>query len=48
MMTNPEIVKSILANGIETNYHDVGEGPPVLLIHGSGPGVTGWANINGI
>jgi 2-hydroxymuconate-semialdehyde hydrolase len=44
MNDNPEIGKSILANGIRTNYHDVGEGPPVLLIHGSGPGVTGWAN----
>jgi 2-hydroxymuconate-semialdehyde hydrolase len=27
-----------------TNYHDAGQGDPVLLIHGSGPGVTGWAN----
>lgn len=44
MTTNPEIGKSIVAGGIRTNYHDVGEGPPVLLIHGSGPGVTGWAN----
>jgi 2-hydroxymuconate-semialdehyde hydrolase len=46
MTTNPnaEIGKTIVANGIETNYHDQGEGPPVLLIHGSGPGVTGWAN----
>jgi 2-hydroxymuconate-semialdehyde hydrolase len=44
MTTNPEIGKTVLANGIQTNYHDVGEGPPVLLIHGSGPGVTGWAN----
>jgi 2-hydroxymuconate-semialdehyde hydrolase len=44
MTTNPEIGQSILANGIRTNYQDVGEGPPVLLIHGSGPGVTGWAN----
>ncbi|SFB35086.1 2-hydroxymuconate-semialdehyde hydrolase [Collimonas sp. OK607] len=41
---NPEIGKSIAANGILTNYHDVGAGTPVLLIHGSGPGVTGWAN----
>ncbi len=44
MLTNPEIGRSVLANGIATNYHDVGDGPPVLLIHGSGPGVTGWAN----
>ena len=24
--------------------HDLGSGAPVLLIHGSGPGVTAWAN----
>lgn len=29
------------------HYHDVGEGPNLLLIHGSGPGVTGWANYKG-
>lgn len=44
MIANPEIGKSIIANGIVTNYHDVGSGAPVLLIHGSGPGVTAWAN----
>jgi 2-hydroxymuconate-semialdehyde hydrolase len=27
-----------------TNVHDVGSGAPVLLIHGSGPGVSAWAN----
>ena len=32
------------AGGIVTNYHDSGAGDPVLLIHGSGPGVTAWAN----
>lgn len=41
---NPEVAKSVVANGIRTNVHDVGQGPPVLLIHGSGPGVTAWAN----
>jgi 2-hydroxymuconate-semialdehyde hydrolase len=43
-MTNPEISKSIVAAGIKTNYHDCGEGPVVFLIHGSGPGVTAYAN----
>ena len=42
--TSPEIGQRIVAGGIETNYHDVGSGAPVLLIHGSGPGVTAWAN----
>ena len=44
MNPNPEIGQSILANGIRTNYHDLGRGAPVLLIHGSGPGVSAWAN----
>jgi 2-hydroxymuconate-semialdehyde hydrolase len=44
MSDNPEIGRSITANGIHTNYHDLGEGPAVLLIHGSGPGVTAYAN----
>lgn len=43
-MINPEISKNIVAAGIRTNYHDCGEGPIVLLIHGSGPGVTAYAN----
>ncbi|MEB4590672.1 alpha/beta hydrolase [Candidatus Thiothrix sp. Deng01] len=41
---NPEIASSINAAGIMTNYHDQGSGEPVLLIHGSGPGVSAWAN----
>lgn len=42
---NPEIAHSIVAAGIRTNYHDSGgDKSPVLLIHGSGPGVSAWAN----
>ena len=41
---DPEIAERIEAGGVETNYHDVGRGPPVLFIHGSGPGVSAWAN----
>ena len=41
---NPEIGLNIVAAGISTNYHEVGHGDPVLLIHGSGPGVSAWAN----
>lgn len=41
---NPEIAHSVVANGIRTNYHDAGTGEPVLMIHGSGPGVSAWAN----
>ena len=41
---NPEIGRTIDVNGIKTNLHDIGTGQPVMLIHGSGPGVTAWAN----
>jgi pimeloyl-ACP methyl ester carboxylesterase len=36
--------RTIEAGGIVTHYHDVGSGEPVLLLHGSGPGVSAWAN----
>jgi 2-hydroxy-6-oxonona-2,4-dienedioate hydrolase len=26
------------------HYHEAGSGPVLILLHGSGPGVTGWAN----
>ncbi len=28
-------------------FHEAGDGPPLLLLHGSGPGVTGWRNYRG-
>jgi len=45
--TTPEVGETILAGGIQTNIHDTGTDPgggTVLLIHGSGPGVSAWAN----
>lgn len=41
---SPEVGKRIVAAGLQTNYHDLGQGFPVLLIHGSGPGVSAFAN----
>ncbi|WP_396911341.1 alpha/beta fold hydrolase [Mycolicibacterium sp.] len=34
----------ISADGIATHYHEAGSGDPVVLLHGSGPGVSAWAN----
>lgn len=42
--TTPEVGKFVQAAGVATNYHEAGSGPPVILIHGSGPGVSAWAN----
>ncbi|MDO9611293.1 MAG: alpha/beta hydrolase [Serpentinimonas sp.] len=45
---NPEIGRSIRTGAFQSNVHDVGASkpgqPPVLFIHGSGPGVSAWAN----
>lgn len=41
---SPETGTSIVAAGLRTNYHDTGSGYPVTLIHGSGPGVSAYAN----
>ena len=43
-MTATETATTIQAAGIATNVHVAGSGEPVLLLHGSGPGVTAWAN----
>jgi len=41
----PEIGQSVEANGIRTNYLEGGSGDEtVVLVHGSGPGVTSYAN----
>lgn len=44
MEKNPEIGQLVVVDGIPTNYHDLGAGQPVVLIHGSGPGVSAYAN----
>jgi len=42
---NPAIGQDVEANGIRTNYLESGSGgDDVVLVHGSGPGVTSYAN----
>jgi 2-hydroxymuconate-semialdehyde hydrolase len=40
----PEIGQRISTGAFYSNVHDVGHGFPALLLHGSGPGVSAWAN----
>jgi len=42
--TSLETGSFVPAAGIHTHYHDAGSGDPVLFLHGSGPGVSAWAN----
>jgi 2-hydroxymuconate-semialdehyde hydrolase len=45
---NPELGRRVRTGTFDTNVHDLGSAapgqPPVLFIHGSGPGVSAWAN----
>lgn len=44
LTTVPEIGHRCELGSLRINYHDRGDGEPVLFIHGSGPGVSAWAN----
>jgi 4,5:9,10-diseco-3-hydroxy-5,9,17-trioxoandrosta-1(10),2-diene-4-oate hydrolase len=43
----PEGRYATLANGHRIHYHDQGEGPALLFLHGSGNGACGHSNFNG-
>jgi 2-hydroxymuconate-semialdehyde hydrolase len=48
MTDNPEIGRTVNVAGVATNYIAEGSGEPLILIHGSGPGVTAYANWHGV
>jgi 4,5:9,10-diseco-3-hydroxy-5,9,17-trioxoandrosta-1(10),2-diene-4-oate hydrolase len=40
----PEGKYAEIGGGLRIHYHEVGEGKPLLFLHGSGPGASGWSN----
>jgi len=38
--------KRIKAGAIDLHYHESGSGFPVVLLHGGGPGASGWSNFS--
>ena len=46
-ITHENTSRSIdLPDGTHVHYNESGTGHPVLLLHGSGPGATGWSNFS--
>jgi pimeloyl-ACP methyl ester carboxylesterase len=49
--TYESTLREITTDAGVLRYHEAGltdSGPPLLLLHGSGPGVTGWRNFRGV
>lgn len=40
----PEGTFAEIGDGLRVHYHQAGQGPVVLFLHGSGPGASGWSN----
>ena len=46
-MTAPAIEhapRTVRVGDIDISYDDIGSGPPLVLLHGTGPGASGWSN----
>ncbi|WP_168140555.1 alpha/beta fold hydrolase [Mycolicibacterium frederiksbergense] len=37
----------VQAGPYRVHYHEAGDGPAVIMLHGAGPGATGWGNFSG-
>lgn len=44
-MTLPDS-RFVDTGGTRIHYREAGDGPPLILIHGGGPGASGWSNWN--
>ena len=47
MVENPsyeDTSRSVEVDGQHMHYHEAGQGPVLVFLHGGGPGVSGWSN----
>lgn len=47
-LTYDDTLRELSTDAGVLRYHEAGQGPVLLFLHGSGPGVTGWRNFRGI
>ncbi|MCA3832991.1 MAG: alpha/beta fold hydrolase, partial [Burkholderia sp.] len=46
-LTQAQTSRTVRTRDWQLHYHEAGSGHPVILLHGSGPGATGWSNFSG-
>jgi 2-hydroxy-6-oxonona-2,4-dienedioate hydrolase/4,5:9,10-diseco-3-hydroxy-5,9,17-trioxoandrosta-1(10),2-diene-4-oate hydrolase len=45
-LTEDDSSRYIDVGGRQVHYHEAGKGEPIFLLHGGGPGASGWSNFN--
>jgi 2,6-dioxo-6-phenylhexa-3-enoate hydrolase len=43
-LTEEGTSKYATVDGVKVHYNEAGSGPPVIMLHGGGPGASGWSN----
>jgi 2-hydroxy-6-oxonona-2,4-dienedioate hydrolase len=46
ILTEENTSKRIKTKNWDIHYHEAGKGHPVILVHGGGPGASGWSNFH--